>query len=383
MTEVPLPLPDGSIETYQLARTAPIVPVTGVPESRIAFAAAHVVADPLGDRVGSSAIDWEATLAFRRFLWSLGLGVAEAMDTAQRGMGLDPESVRLLIDRSTAEARGERGAIVCGINTDDLPVGRHTRNEIIEAYQAQLSFVEDRGAVAVMMASRPLAATAEHIDEYADVYGSVLAEASRPVILHWLGPMFDPQLTGYWGSKDPHVAMDSLLRIVGENAHRIDGVKISMLDAQLEMEFRRRLPDGIRCYTGDDFNFPDLIAGDDEDHSDALLGIFDAIAPVAVTALHALDGDDVESFHRLLDPTVPLARVIFEAPTIHYKTGLVFLAYLNGHQDHFRMVGGHEGARSVLHLAEVVRHADGAGLFADPELVATRLLPVLRTAGVV
>ncbi|HSJ34721.1 MAG TPA: dihydrodipicolinate synthase family protein [Acidimicrobiia bacterium] len=382
MTAVPLPTRSGAIDRYQLGRYPRLEIEAGRPRTRRAYAAAHVVADPLGDPVGTSAIDWESTLGFRRHLWSLGFGVAEAMDTAQRGMGLDLEAVRTLIDRSIAEAAAENGEVVCGINTDELSGPDHTLDTIGTSYLDQLEFVESRGGSAVMMASRALAAAARGPEDYAAVYSRVLGQAGHPVILHWLGPMFDPALEGYWGSTDPTAAMESLMSIVADNPERVDGVKISMLDADLEVEFRRRLPEGVRCYTGDDFNFPDLIAGDAAGHSDALLGIFDGIAPVAATAFHALDRGDTDEFRRILAPTVPLSRHIFEAPTFHYKTGLVFLAYLNGHQDHFRMVGGQEGARSIVHLAELVRLADAAGLLPDPSEVARRLQPVLAAAGI-
>ena len=382
MTAVPLPTRSGAIDRYQLGRYPRLEIEAGRPRTRRAYAAAHVVADPLGDPVGTSAIDWESTLGFRRHLWSLGFGVAEAMDTAQRGMGLDLEAVRTLIDRSIAEAAAENGEVVCGINTDELSGPDHTLDTIGTSYLDQLDFVESRGGSAVMMASRALAAAARGPEDYAAVYSRVLGQAGHPVILHWLGPMFDPALEGYWGSTDPTAAMESLMSIVADNPERVDGVKISMLDADLEVEFRRRLPEGVRCYTGDDFNFPDLIAGDAAGHSDALLGIFDGIAPVAATAFHALDRGDTDEFRRILAPTVPLSRHIFEAPTFHYKTGLVFLAYLNGHQDHFRMVGGQEGARSIVHLAELVRLADAAGLLPDPSEVARRLQPVLAAAGI-
>lgn len=382
MTAVPLPTRSGSIDRYELGRYPRLEIEAGRPRTRRAYAAAHVVADPLGDPVGTSAIDWESTLGFRRHLWSLGFGVAEAMDTAQRGMGLDLEAVRNLIDRSIAEAAAENGEVVCGINTDDLSGPDHALDIIGASYLDQLEFVESRGGSAVMMASRALAASARSPEDFAAVYSRVLGQAERPVILHWLGPMFDPALEGYWGSTDPTAAMESLVSIVVDNSSQVDGVKISMLDADLEVEFRRRLPEGVRCYTGDDFNFPDLIAGDETGHSDALLGIFDGIAPVAVTAFHALDGGNTDEFRRMLAPTVPLSRHIFEAPTFHYKTGLVFLAYLNGHQDHFRMVGGQEGARSIVHLAELVRLADAAGLLPDSSEVARRLQPVLAAAGI-
>lgn len=381
-TGIVLPTLSGDLERHELGRGPAVEPVTGPPRTRAVYAAAHVVADPLGDPVGTSAIDWDATLAFRRHLWSTGFGVAEAMDTAQRGMGLDLAAVRTLIDRSIAEAKSEGGSVACAFTTDDLAGPGHTLDAIVGSYLDQLAFIQERGGSAVMMASRALAAAARGPEDYADAYDAVLSQADHRVIIHWLGPMFDPFLAGYWGSEDPWKAMEVLVGVVSDNADRVDGVKISMLDEDLEVEFRRRLPDGIRCYTGDDFNFPTLIAGDQEGHSDALLGIFDGIAPVAITALHALDDGDIDGFHRLLAPTLPLSRRIFETPTFHYKTGLVLLAYLTGHQDHFRMVAGQEGARSIVHLADVVRLADAAGLFTDPDEVARRLRPVLATAGV-
>lgn len=382
MTAVRLPTRDGSIESYRLGSHPAVHAHRGPCRTRVLYAAAHVVADPLGDPVGTSAIDWDATIAFRRHLWSLGFGVAEAMDTAQRGMGLGIESVRNLIDRSLTEAASVGGSIVCGITTDELVGGGHANQAIVEAYLAQLAFVEERGGAAVMMASRALAASAHTPSDYAEVYRAVLSQAERPVVIHWLGPMFDPALAGYWGSADPFEAMRLLLAVVEENAAQIDGVKVSMLDEQLEIEFRASLPSEVRCYTGDDFNFPRLIAGDGVHHSDALLGIFDGIAPVAMAAFAALDEGDDATFKALLAPTVPLSRHIFEAPTFHYKTGLTFLAYLNGHQSHFRMLGGQESARSVIHLAEIVRLADAAGLLPDPDLAAGRLTPVMTAAGI-
>ncbi|HVR31336.1 MAG TPA: dihydrodipicolinate synthase family protein [Acidimicrobiia bacterium] len=382
MSTVHLPRADGTIESYRLGTHPAVAGASGPCRSRVLYAAAHVVADPLGDPVGTNAIDWDATMAFRRHLWTLGFGVAEAMDTAQRGMGLDLAAVRILIDRSLAEAKSEGGVVACGITTDDLVGSGHTLDAIIASYLDQLSFVQERGGSVVMMASRALAASARHVDDYRRVYGAVLAEVDRPVIIHWLGPMFDPALAGYWGSADPFEAMQLLIGIVTDHAERIDGVKVSMLDESLEVEFRRSLPDGVRCYTGDDFNFPSLITGDGTHHSDALLGIFDAIAPVAMNACLALDAGDVAEFDRLLGPTVPLSRLMFEAPTFHYKTGLTFLAYLNGHQRHFRMLGGQESARSIVHLAELVRLADAAGLITDPDAAAQRLRPVLATAGI-
>lgn len=374
MTIVRLPAKDGWNDHRLGSKAAVSAPVGFRAQSRVCFAAAHVVA---GER--PDAIDWEGTLAYRHHLWSLGLGVADAMDTAQRGMGLSSTQVRELITRSAAEAP-PHARLACGINTDELDGGDHDLDDVVRSYIVQLEFVEAAGSDVVMMASRALAAVATTSDEYANVYERVLSQASRPVILHWLGPMFDPRLTGYWGSTDPGTAMAVLLQIIEDNADVVDGVKVSMLDADLERDLRRRLPTGVRCYTGDDFNYPDLILGDDTHHSDALLGIFDGIAPVAAAALQALDRDEVGRYHQLLAPTVPLSRHIFSAPTYHYKTGLVFLAYLRGHHDRFRMLDGQETARSMDHLGEIVRLADAAGLFIDPDDVARRATAVFMGA---
>lgn len=382
MTVVRLPRADRSIQDYRLGTFPTVESRIGTPRSRVVYAAAHVVADPLGDPVGTSAIDWDATLAYRHYLWRIGFGVAEAMDTAQRGMGLGIDDVRILIDRSLTEAAGVGASVVCGVTTDDLSGGGHSLSTIEASYLEQVGFVQERGGAVVLMASRALAAAAGGPDDYARVYGRVLDQLDRPAILHWLGPMFDPALDGYWGSRDPYAAMRNLVDIIAAHADRVDGVKVSMLDEALECELRRSLPPGVRCYTGDDFNFPTLIAGDGSHHSDALLGIFDGIAPAAMSAFHALDDGDVDRFHRLLAPTLPLSRHIFETPTYHYKTGLTFLAYLNGHQRHFRMLGGQESARSIIHLSELVRLADAAGLFPDPEAVAARLRPLLSIAGI-
>lgn len=382
MTELRLPTREGTLAPYRFGQHPPVPTAQGPCTSRVLYAAAHVVADPLGDAVGTGAIDWDATLAFRRHLWGHGFGVAEAMDTAQRGMGLSLPAVRELIDRSLTEAAAVGGAIVCGVTTDQLGPGHHSLDVIVAAYLEQLEYVQERSGSVVLMASRALAAIAADLDDYAAVYRRVLAEADHPVVIHWLGPMFDPALAGYWGSDDPYQAMRNLTEIVNANADGIDGVKVSMLDEDLEVEFRAALPEGVRCYTGDDFNFPRLIAGDGSHHSDALLGIFDGIAPVAMAAFEALDRGDRETYDRILGPTVPLSRHIFETPTFHYKTGLTFLAYLNGHQRHFRMLGGQEGARSIVHLAELARLADAAGLIVDPDQATARFRPVLATAGI-
>lgn len=370
---VRLPGSDGGT-VYELGRHPAVMPPDGYrPRTRVVYAAAHVVATDQVDQ-----IDWDTTLAFRHHLWSLGFGVADAMDTAQRGMGLVADQVEELIRRSAAEKPAE-ARLVCGVNTDELVGDHHDLDSIVTSYLGQLGFVEDVGADAVVMASRALAATASGPDDYAHVYDRVLAEVTRPVILHWLGPMFDPQLEGYWGSTDPRDAMTEMVAIIADNPSRVDGVKISMLDEELELALRRLLPDGVRCYTGDDFNYPGLILGDGSNHSDALLGIFDGIAPVAAAAFAALDDDDVARYEELLEPTVSLSRHIFSSPTYHYKTGLVFLAYLNGHHDHFRMLGGQEKSRSPDHLGETVRLADRAGLFADPDDVAGRATAVFES----
>jgi Protein of unknown function (DUF993) len=330
--------------------------------TRVAFAAAHVVAD------GDGGLDWEATLAFRRHLWSCGLGVAEAMDTAQRGMGLDWPLARELIRRSAAEAGGRLAA---GAATDHTSPA--TLDEVRAAYEDQCEFVEGEGVQVIVMASRALAALAASADDYREVYGAVLRQLERPAILHWLGDMFDPALAGYWGSRDLDRATETLLAVVGDHADKVDGVKVSLLDAQREIDIRARLPAGVRLYTGDDFNYPELIASG----SDALLGIFDAIAPAAAAALRALDRGDRAEYDRILEPTVPLARRLFEPPTFDYKAGIVFLAWLNGHQEHFRLLGGLETARSKEHLADVYALAGRAGLLRDPELAAARARQVL------
>ena len=380
-----LPFPDRSLRPYALRASAGSAPPRAPLRSRVFFAAAHVVADPLADTtpVSPPALDWDATLGYRRYLWSLGLGVAEAMDTAQRGMGLDWTTARELIERSVAEARAVGGMIACGAGTDHLPPRPDLSLDQVEAaYLEQIEAVERCGGRVILMASRALAACARSPDDYARVYGRLLSQVREPVILHWLGDMFDPALAGYWGSHDLDAAMETALAIIHEHAAKIDGIKISLLDAQREIQMRRRLPPGVRMYSGDDFNYPELILGDDQGYSDALLGIFDAIAPAASAALQALDADDPERFRAILEPTVPLSRHIFQAPTYFYKTGVVFLAYLNGHQRHFRMVGGQESARSILHLARLFILADQAGVLCDPDRAVARMRLVLALAGI-
>ena len=393
MVTVQLPGRSGALVAHTLR--APVAwPATarGAQWNRVAFAAAHVVADPLADVDPwlDTAIDWDATLAYRHHLWSLGFGVAEAMDTAQRGMGLDWPTSLELIRRSVAEARTVPGAVVfSGAGTDHLPPSPAlTLDRVIAAYEEQCAAVEALGGRIILMASRALAACARSPEDYATVYGRVLAQVRAPVILHWLGEMFDPALAGYWvgagglASDPDHArATDVGAEVIRANAAKVDGVKVSLLDARKEVALRSRLPAGVRMYTGDDFNFADLIGGDASGHSDALLGIFDAIAPAASAAFTALANGDRARFDAILAPTVPLSRWIFAAPTRFYKTGVVFLAWLNGHQSHFTMVGGQQSARSVVHLAQVFRLADAAGLLRDPGLAASRMRHFLAVNG--
>ncbi|MBQ1026377.1 DUF993 family protein [Micromonospora sp. C95] len=356
----------------------------GPPTCRVAYAAAHVVADPAGDNTpGAPAVlDWDRTLAFRRHLWSYGLGVAEAMDTAQRGMGLDYPATRELIRRSAAEARSVGGRIVAGAATDQLPPGPATLAEVTAAYREQLDDVRDAGAVPVLMCSRHLAAAARGPEDYLRVYDELLHAADEPVVLHWLGPMFDPALSGYWGTTDLDLAADTVVELLKAHACRVDGIKVSLLDAGREVALRRRLPAGVRLYTGDDFHYPELIRGDAAGHSDALLGVFAAIAPAASAALAALDRGDLGRYDEIFAPTVPLARHLFAAPTWYYKTGIVFLAWLAGHQEHFTMVGGLQSGRSPEHLGTLLALADAAGLLPDAELAAARARAFFTVAGV-
>ncbi|MFF3993569.1 dihydrodipicolinate synthase family protein [Streptomyces cyaneofuscatus] len=360
-------------------------PPTGLPPtSRTVFSAAHVVADPYADISPDdpAAVDWESTLAFRRHLWSHGLGVAEAMDTAQRGMGLDWAGAAELIRRSAAEAKAVGGRIACGVGTDQLrPSAEPTLAEVRSAYEEQLALAEANGVQPILMASRALAKAARGPEDYLATYAHLLRQSGEPVILHWLGPMFDPALEGYWGSADLDEATDTFLRVIAEHPDKVDGIKISLLDAAREIDVRRRLPSGVRCYTGDDFNYPVLIAGDERGFSHALLGIFDPLGPLAAHAVRVLDTGDAAGFRALLDPTVELSRHLFRPPTRFYKTGVVFLAWLAGHQDHFTMVGGSQSARSLPHLAKAYELADGLGLFPDPDLAAHRMRALLTVSG--
>ncbi len=386
MPQIVLPTDDRRLEPYRLAPRREF-PRETAPFSRVAYAAAHVVADPLAavDPWLTPAIDWERTIAFRRHLWSLGLGVAEAMDTAQRGMGLDWPASLELIRRSVAAAREVPGAILaCGAGTDHLaPAPGVTMAQVIRAYEQQCEAVEACGGRIILMASRALAAAATRPADYRLVYDRVLSQVRDKVIIHWLGDMFDPALAGYWGDVAFPGAMETCLEILHRNAAKIDGIKISLLDVEKEIVMRRRLPPGVRMYSGDDFNYPALIAGDARGHSDALLGCFDPIAPAAAAALGCLAHDDLAGYEAIFAPTVALSRCIFRAPTRFYKTGVVFMAYLNGHQDHFTMVGGQQSARSLVHLAELFRLADQASLLHDPALAVQRMRAVLAVHGVV
>lgn len=386
-TTITLPVrgPDGHIESEVRTVTSrtwapPATPFT----SRIAFAAAHVIPKVLGEnRPGAPAdVDWDTTLAFRRHLFTYGFGVAEAMDTAQRGMGLDWPATQELIRRSAAEAAAAGARIAAGAGTDHLPATVSTLEEVVAAYEEQIAVVEDAGAQVILMASRQLAALARTPEDYHGVYARLLPQVRKPVVMHWLGPMFDPALEGYWGDHDVDRATETFLALCTEFADKIDGVKVSLLDADHEKRVRAALPEGVLLYTGDDFNYNDLILGDGTRHSHALLGIFAGIAPAASAALTALDGGDIDGYRAAIDPTVPLARHVFAAPTYNYKTGIAFLSWLAGHQPGFTMVGGMQSARSVLDLVETFRRADDCGLLPDAELAVSRLRSLLSVAGV-
>jgi hypothetical protein len=380
-----LPRANRTLEAFRLSAPRNFPKRAASALNRIAFAAVHVVADPLADADPwlTAAIDWDRTIAFREHIWDLGLGVAEAMDTAQRGAGVGWPTSLELIRRSVAAARARGGLVFSGCGTDHLdPEAARGLEDVVRAYEEQIAAIEALGGRIVLMASRALARLGRSADDYARVYERILRQMRDPVIIHWLGDMFDPQLAGYWGSTDIDIAMENAIAVINDNAAKIDGVKVSLLDKDKEIAMRRRLKPSVRMYTGDDFNYAELIEGDDEGYSDALLGIFDVIAPAASAALARLAASDEAGFHDILAPTVPLARHIFRAPTRFYKTGVVFMAYLNGHQDHFTLVGGQESARSTLHLAEIFRLADRAGLLRDPDLAVARMRSVLALRGI-
>lgn len=381
-----LPTPDGRVESFAVPEQRPFGPVDPSRFNRIAYAAAHVVSDPLAvkDPWLAPAVDWDATMAFRRHLWSLGFKVAEAMDTSQRGMGFSWDDARELIRRSIAESRTVPGAdLASGVGTDQLdPAAARSIDDVVRAYEEQLEAVEGFGGRAILMASRALARVARGPDDYVAVYRRLIAGSTRPVVLHWLGDMFDPELAGYWGSPRFEGALDVVVGLIAENPAKVEGIKISLLDAAREVALRDRLPDGVVMYTGDDFNYADLIVGDGRRHSHALLGIFDAVAPAAAAALDRLGRGDEAGFRAVIEPTVPLSRRIFEAPTRFYKAGVVFMAWLAGHQDHFTMVAGMESSRSIVHYADVFRLAARANLLPDPDLAVRRMRTLAALHGV-
>ena len=387
--QLTLPKADGTLKKYTLAHAeAPFARVKPLPWNRVAYAAAHVVVDPLqpcDPWDGAPVIDWEATLRFREHLWGLGFKIAEAMDTAQRGMGLDWPGARELIVRSVAHPRSFPGAdLACGVGTDQLLANdRTTLADVMRAYEEQIAAVESAGGRIILMASRALAAVARNADDYKRVYGDLLGQCRQKVVLHWLGEMFDPALKGYWATNDIALAMQTVLDIVRANADKIEGIKISLLDARWESDMRRKLPAGVMMFTGDDFNYDELIAGDGTHHSHALLGIFDPIATVAAAALNQLAAGDADGYKKTIAPTIALSREIFRSPTRHYKAGVIFVAWLNGHQSHFVAAAGLQSARSVAHYSTVFELADRCGALTDPELAVARMRAFLQVhAGV-
>ncbi|CUW43435.1 hypothetical protein B3286c1_0738 [Brucella vulpis] len=388
MSDHQLTLPDdkGSLRSYTLIGTQTPRPKSPPQFNRIAYAAAHVVSDPLKDTRpwDDPAIDWGATMAFRHHLWSLGFRVAEAMDTSQRGMGLNWAGAQALIRRSLDEARSVTGAdLASGAGTDHLdPAEAKNLDDVIKAYETQAGFIEKHGGRFILMASRALARIAKSPDDYAKVYGRILAQAREKVVLHWLGDMFDPQLKAYWGSERFEDALNTVIGIIEANRDKVEGIKISLLEERYELALRDRLPEGVLCFTGDDFNYAPPIEGDGNRHSHALLGIFDAVAPQASAALTALANGDTRRFRAIIEPTVPLSRKIFEAPTQYYKAGIVFLAWLNGHQTHFTMPAGMQSARGILHYADIFRLADQANVLDRPDLATRRMKKLLAIYGI-
>ena len=381
-----LPFADGSLKPHRLIGTPTPRPASTPRFNRIVYAAAHVVSDPLKDTRpwNSPLIDWDATMAFRHHLWSLGFQIAEAMDTSQRGMGLDWTGAQELIRRSLAEAKTVPGAdLASGAGTDHLdPAEAKGPDDIIKAYETQAEFIEKHGGRFILMASRALARIARSPDDYARVYGHILTHAREKVVLHWLGDMFDPQLKGYWGSTKFEDALETVISIIEANRDKVEGIKISLLEERYEIALRNRLPEGVLCFTGDDFNYAPLIEGDGQKHSHALLGIFDAVAPQASAALVALAEGDNARFRAIIEPTVPLSRKIFEAPTQYYKAGVVFLAWLNGHQSHFTMPAGMQSARGIVHYADIFRLSDEANVLDNPEMAIARMRQLLAVYGV-
>jgi hypothetical protein len=383
---IQLPQQDGSLKSYTV-KAQPITPIGSVGKfNRVVYAASHVVINPVTTHDpfdASPVVDWDSTLAFRDHLYGLGFKVAEAMDTAQRGMGVDWSVARELIQRSIRHAKAIPGAdLACGVGTDQLAVDPDVSLERVEAaYREQFDVVQAEGGTAILMASRAMAKAAKSADDYHRLYGRLLKDSDRPVILHWLGEMFDPALNGYWGSSNIPTALDTVAELIKANSTKVEGIKVSLLEAKWEIELRRRLPDGVKLYTGDDFNYSELIAGDEQGHSHGLLGIFDPIASVAAVALEELAQGNTNRYHELLDPTVALSREIFRAPTRHYKAGVVFLAWLNGHQKHFSMAAGAQASRGIAHYAQVFELADSCGVLTDPDMALVKMRKFLAVYG--
>lgn len=381
--KISLPDTAGTMSEYTLTGT-PIAQAVLTPASaRVVFSAAHVAADPFtaNDPYGCASVDWDATMAFRRYLAGLGMGIAEAMDTAQRGMGLDWPGALELITRTKAELPD--ALVFNGCGTDQLkPEDASTLDDVIAAYLEQVEAIQKVDGRIILMASRALTRVASSPDDYLTVYAKVLNACDEPVVLHWLGPMFDTALAGYWGGDTFEACMETCLEMIAANASKVDGIKISLLDKDKEITMRRRLPDGVKMYTGDDFNYPELIEGDASGFSHALLGIFDPLAPAAAYAVSKLSQGDAAAFRATLDPTVPLARQIFRAPTQHYKTGVVFLAWLNGFQDYFVMLNGAQAARPLPDFVTIFKQADACGLLRDPHMAMARMNKLLGLYGV-
>ncbi|MGL6210421.1 MAG: dihydrodipicolinate synthase family protein [Paracoccaceae bacterium] len=380
--KIALPDATGRLTDYHMSGMVIPQAILGTNAARVVYSAAHVVADPFtaSDPSGRAAVDWDKTMEFRRYLAGLGLGIAEAMDTAQRGMGLDWPGALELITRTKEELPDALVANGCG--TDHLGPGPHSIDEVRRAYLEQVEAIQKIGGRIILMASRALVQAARGPEDYLAVYADVLAACDHPVVLHWLGEMFDPALAGYWGAASFEQALETALRVIAQSVAKVDGIKISLLDKGKEIAMRRRLPLSVKMYTGDDFNYPELIEGDAQGYSHALLGIFDPLAPAAAHAVARLGAGDAAGFRSTLDPTVPLARLIFRAPTQYYKTGVVFLAWLNGFQDHFVMLNGAQAMRPLPYFTEVFRLADGCGLLRDPDMAVARMKRLLAMHGV-
>jgi len=383
MTNFTFPFVGLSRKTITLAKPHALESKGPAPLSRTIFAAAHVVANPLVSSASniSATIDWESTANFREHIWSLGLGVAEAMDTAQRGMGMDWPNVKVLLKRTMADAKAVGGKVVSGVATDQLDKGAHSLVEIQRAYEEQLEFTLSTGATPVIMCSRDLAAAAKNADDYLKIYSALIENSDQKVVLHWLGSMFDPLLKGYWGDDSFSKSKETVLELINSYPEKIDGIKMSLLDENYEIELREKLPSAVKMYTGDDFNYVRLIKGNGKSHSHALLGAFAVVSSYAASAIRALDEGDSSKYDSILAPTEQLSREIFKSPTYYYKTGVVWLAYLCGFQNHFTMIGGLQSGRSVMDLCELFIQANEINLFPDPELALSRLKSMLNSIG--